>query len=156
MTSQFSVLAAYICLYNRYVMNLRMWWRKGASWSITMAVTSSPRDGSIVWLFFRQRTLSCTTGWVKGNYFFHLSCFLSAFSITSSFPKTLLLWRSRGYTGSKLSNNMECEIFQVLLEEAKESYSEETVVAMRSDTVEDIDHNVAALGDWVRQWHPTN
>lgn len=51
---------------------------------------------------------------------------------------------------------MECEIFQVLLEEAKESYSEETVVAISSDTVEDIDHNVAALGDWVRQWHPTN
>lgn len=27
---------------------------------------------------------------------------------------------TRGYTGSKLSNNIECEIFQVLLEEAKE------------------------------------
>ncbi|PHT53706.1 hypothetical protein CQW23_08168 [Capsicum baccatum] len=31
----------------------------------------------------------------------------------------------RGYTGQKLTNNIECEIFQILLEEAKESYPEE-------------------------------
>ncbi|KAI4305847.1 hypothetical protein L6164_029186 [Bauhinia variegata] len=49
----------------------------------------------------------------------------------------------RGYTESKLSNNVECEIFQVLLEEAKESYPEDRVVALKSDTIEDISRNVS-------------
>ncbi|KAL2488866.1 Adenylate kinase isoenzyme 6-like protein [Forsythia ovata] len=58
----------------------------------------------------------------------------------------------RGYTGQKLTNNIECEIFQVLLEEAKESYPEEIVVAVRSNTIDDINRNVATLTDWVRSW----
>jgi len=59
---------------------------------------------------------------------------------------------NRGYKESKLSNNIECEIFQVLLEEAKESYSEEKVIALKSDNIEDISRNVATLTDWVRNW----
>ncbi|KAG5127743.1 hypothetical protein AAZX31_10G177200 [Glycine max] len=55
----------------------------------------------------------------------------------------------RGYKDSKLSNNIECEIFQVLL---KESYSEEKVIAMKSDNIEDISRNDATLTDWVRNW----
>ncbi|KAL9228166.1 hypothetical protein vseg_003776 [Gypsophila vaccaria] len=58
----------------------------------------------------------------------------------------------RGYTGSKLSNNIECEIFQVLLEEAKESYRDDIVVAMKSDTVDDITRNVEELTNWVSSW----
>ncbi|KAL2488856.1 Adenylate kinase isoenzyme 6-like protein [Forsythia ovata] len=49
-----------------------------------------------------------------------------------------------------LTNNIECEIFQVLLEEAKESYPEEIVVAVSSNTIDDIDRNVATLTDWNR------
>ncbi|XP_052184408.1 adenylate kinase isoenzyme 6 homolog isoform X2 [Diospyros lotus] len=60
----------------------------------------------------------------------------------------------RGYTGAKLTNNMECEIFQVLLEEAKNSYSEDIVVPLRSDTIDDMDRNVATLTDWARNWQP--
>ncbi|GLT56253.1 hypothetical protein SLA2020_293100 [Shorea laevis] len=60
----------------------------------------------------------------------------------------------RGYEGSKLSNNIECEIFQVLLEEARESYPENIVMAMKSDKVDDISRNVSTLTDWVRNWHP--
>lgn len=60
----------------------------------------------------------------------------------------------RGYTESKLSNNIECEIFQVLLEEAKESYPEDRVIALRSDTVEDMNINIATLTEWVGNWHP--
>ncbi|CAK8538568.1 unnamed protein product [Lathyrus sativus] len=58
----------------------------------------------------------------------------------------------RGYKESKLSNNVESEIFQVLLEEAKESYAEDKVIALKSNTIEDIDSNVATLTDWVRNW----
>ncbi|XP_010270317.1 PREDICTED: adenylate kinase isoenzyme 6 homolog [Nelumbo nucifera] len=60
---------------------------------------------------------------------------------------------NRGYMGSKLTNNIECENFQVLLEEAKASYPEEIVVAMQSNCVDDISNNVATLTDWVRSWH---
>ncbi|GER51096.1 adenylate kinase isoenzyme 6 homolog [Striga asiatica] len=58
----------------------------------------------------------------------------------------------RGYTGKKLSNNIECEIFQVLFEEAKESYPEDIVQALRSDCIDDIDKNVSRITDWVRSW----
>lgn len=61
------------------------------------------------------------------------------------------LW-CRGYDGAKLSNNIECEIFQILLEEAKENYEENIVVAVRSDTVEDVARNVETLSNWVKNW----
>ncbi|XP_010269094.1 PREDICTED: adenylate kinase isoenzyme 6 homolog isoform X2 [Nelumbo nucifera] len=63
---------------------------------------------------------------------------------------------NRGYMGRKLTNNIECEIFQVLLEEAKESYQEDIVVAMQSNCVDDISNNVATLTDWVRSWQPAS
>lgn len=62
----------------------------------------------------------------------------------------------RGYSEAKLSNNIECEIFQMLLEEAKESYNEEIVLPLKSNNIEDITENVATLTDWVNNWHPTS
>ncbi|KAK8952527.1 hypothetical protein KSP39_PZI004839 [Platanthera zijinensis] len=61
---------------------------------------------------------------------------------------------SRGYMGPKLTNNIECEIFQVLLEEAMSSYPEDVVVATRSNCIEDISRNVAMLTEWVNDWKP--
>ncbi|KAF9587118.1 hypothetical protein IFM89_039661 [Coptis chinensis] len=63
---------------------------------------------------------------------------------------------NRGYMGTKLSNNIECEIFQVLLEEAKTSYPEEIVIALQSDSVDDISRNVGMLTDWLRNWQPAS
>lgn len=65
-----------------------------------------------------------------------------------------IVFLNRGYTGSKLSNNIECEIFQVLLEEAKESYREDIVVALKNDTVDEMNTNVATLANWTRSWSP--
>lgn len=67
-----------------------------------------------------------------------------------------LLECPRGYTGQKLTNNIECEIFQVLLEEAKDSYPEDTVVALRSDSVEDISKNVEMMSNWIGSWNPVS
>uniref|UniRef100_A0A0A9HAQ4 Adenylate kinase isoenzyme, putative n=1 Tax=Arundo donax TaxID=35708 RepID=A0A0A9HAQ4_ARUDO len=61
---------------------------------------------------------------------------------------------SRGYMGAKLTNNIECEIFQVLLEEARESYKEDIVMPLRSDNVEDISRNVGTLTEWINNWRP--
>ncbi|XP_057956600.1 adenylate kinase isoenzyme 6 homolog [Malania oleifera] len=62
--------------------------------------------------------------------------------------------KNRGYEEAKLMNNIECEIFQVLLEEAQGSYPEDVVMALKSDSTDDLARNVEALTDWVRSWCP--
>merc|ERR1712025_957112 len=59
---------------------------------------------------------------------------------------------SRGYTGKKLEENIQCEIFQTVLEEAKESYREEVVVELPSNTEEDLASNLSRVESWVAQW----
>lgn len=61
---------------------------------------------------------------------------------------------SRGYMGAKLSNNIDCEIFQVLLEEAKASYPEDIVMALQSDSIEDLSRNLGILSQWINNWRP--
>ncbi|KAF3660527.1 Adenylate kinase isoenzyme 6 -like protein [Capsicum annuum] len=60
----------------------------------------------------------------------------------------------RGYSDQKLASNTECEMFQVLLEEAKENYPEDIVVILRSDSLEDITKNVEKLTCWISNWSP--
>lgn len=55
---------------------------------------------------------------------------------------------NRGYMGQKLQSNMECEIFQVLLEEAEENYSHDIVMPLTSNTIEDMSNNVEVLKGW--------
>eukprot|EP00004_Rigifila_ramosa_P019860 TRINITY_DN5105_c0_g1_i2.p1 TRINITY_DN5105_c0_g1~~TRINITY_DN5105_c0_g1_i2.p1 ORF type:complete len:190 (-),score=28.65 TRINITY_DN5105_c0_g1_i2:28-597(-) len=58
---------------------------------------------------------------------------------------------SRGYAAPKVQENVECEIMQVILDEARESYREEIVIELPSNTVEDMESNIARLCTWVRQ-----
>ncbi|KAF2811199.1 P-loop containing nucleoside triphosphate hydrolase protein [Mytilinidion resinicola] len=59
---------------------------------------------------------------------------------------------ARGYKGKKLEENMDAEIMQVLLEEARESYEKEIVVELRSDTAEEVEGNVERIEAWITQW----
>lgn len=59
---------------------------------------------------------------------------------------------ARGYSEKKRKNNIECEIFQVILEEARSSYREDIVVAMQSDSIEDITKNVSEISEWLRNF----
>lgn len=61
---------------------------------------------------------------------------------------------NRGYMGQKLQNNMECEIFQVLREEAEESYAHDIIMTMTSNTIEDLSNNVEVLKAWIATWRP--
>jgi hypothetical protein len=61
----------------------------------------------------------------------------------------------RGYMGCKLQNNMECEIFQVLLEDAYEFYNLDIVQALLSNTIEDMSNNVEILSGLIRAWATT-
>lgn len=63
---------------------------------------------------------------------------------------------SRGYNERKRSENMECEIMQVVLDEARESYEAEIVHEIQSNTLEDMDSNVDLVQRWTKQWIKDN
>ena len=60
--------------------------------------------------------------------------------------------KGRGYSGKKLQDNIECEIFQTVLDEAKESYSEEIVHELPSNNEKDLTQNVDRILSWISQW----
>ena len=41
---------------------------------------------------------------------------------------------------------------QVLIDEARESYKEEIIRELQSDTIEQMQQNVAMICDWIRSW----
>lgn len=45
---------------------------------------------------------------------------------------------------------------EVLLEEARDSYDEEIVVELKSNTTEELEENVARIQAWLRQWKEDN
>ena len=59
---------------------------------------------------------------------------------------------ARGYSGKKLDENMDAEIMQILLEEAKEGYDEEIVVELYSEVAEDVEQNVERVEQWIEAW----
>ena len=58
----------------------------------------------------------------------------------------------RGYSGKKLSDNIQCEIFQTILEEARENYSDNRVHELTSNLPEDLERNVDAVCQYVMDW----
>jgi len=62
----------------------------------------------------------------------------------------------RGYSENKRSENIECEIMQVALEEARESYEKEIIHEVPSNTLEDIESNVDRVEQWCEQWVSDN
>ncbi|XP_076303027.1 adenylate kinase isoenzyme 6-like [Lasioglossum baleicum] len=60
--------------------------------------------------------------------------------------------RERGYTGKKLEDNIDCEIFQTILEEAKLAYKEEIVHELTSNNPNQITENVNRICQWIEQW----
>lgn len=62
----------------------------------------------------------------------------------------------RGYSDKKRSENLEAEIMQVVLDEARESYDVEIVHEVPSNTVEEMESNVERCKLWVGQWIANN
>lgn len=60
--------------------------------------------------------------------------------------------KKRKYSELKLKENIECEIMQVVLEEAKDSYSADIVVALESNTAEDSNGNLTRITQWINNW----
>ena len=53
-------------------------------------------------------------------------------------PPIVSLHHRRAYSEKKLSDNVEAEIMQVILDEAREAYREEIVIELPSNTIEDV------------------
>ena len=59
---------------------------------------------------------------------------------------------NRGYNEKILKDNVQCEIFQVLHEEALASYKEEIVQQLLSNKPEDLEDNINQIVKWIEQW----
>lgn len=62
----------------------------------------------------------------------------------------------RGYAQKKLTENVDAEIMQVVLDEVKEAYREEVVVELRSESIEDLESNIQRAVQWINQWCTSN
>jgi len=58
----------------------------------------------------------------------------------------------RGYLQKKITENIDCEIFQVILEEARESYPNEIVIELQSNTIQDMESNASRIEQWVNDF----
>lgn len=56
----------------------------------------------------------------------------------------------------KIENNMDAEIMQVILDEAREAYDEEIVIELTSNTVEEMETNVERIAQWTQNWIQDN
>ena len=57
----------------------------------------------------------------------------------------------RGYLEKKVKENVECEIFQTILEEAKDSYKPEIVHELPSNTPEEMEENLEKITQWLNE-----
>ncbi|KAG6081920.1 hypothetical protein E4U15_002695 [Claviceps sp. LM218 group G6] len=60
------------------------------------------------------------------------------------------------YAEAKLQENLDSEIMEVLLQEAREAFIEEIVIELKSNTSDDMDSNIDRIETWVKQWKQDN
>jgi len=58
----------------------------------------------------------------------------------------------RGYAAEKVRENLTCEITDLLLQEAKESYAHEIVVELQNNDTHDFDSNMSRILQWYDTW----
>ena len=72
--------------------------------------------------------------------------------VSPSLLLLLLFPLIRGYNQDKITNNVQCEIFQTILEEARESYSPDIVSELTSNVPEDMERNVDLICQFIADW----
>lgn len=58
----------------------------------------------------------------------------------------------RGYNSKKIQNNVEYEIFQMALDEAKSSYKPNIVFEFRGETEEQLEENLEKVGEFLKNY----
>lgn len=64
--------------------------------------------------------------------------------------------KARDYPEQKLQENIDSEIMEVLLKEARDSYDAGIVVELQSNDSEDMESNVERIEEWVKSWKLNN
>lgn len=78
-------------------------------------------------------------------------------NLETSFNKDIICFKNfRGYTGKKLEDNIQCEIFETLLEEAQSSYKPEIVTELQNNSEEDLHKNIDTVVEWIERWKEEN
>jgi adenylate kinase len=62
----------------------------------------------------------------------------------------------RDYPEAKLQENLDSEIMEVLLQEARDSYDEEIIVELTSNTSDDMESNIERIETWIGLWKTNN
>ena len=60
--------------------------------------------------------------------------------------------KARNYPEQKLQENLDSEIMEVPLHEAREAYNGELVVELWSDDTDDIEGNLGRIETWIKDW----
>ncbi|KAG6001073.1 hypothetical protein E4U21_004700 [Claviceps maximensis] len=58
----------------------------------------------------------------------------------------------RNYAEAKLQENLDSEIMEVLLQEAREAFDEEIIIELRSNTSDEMESNVERIETWIKRW----
>jgi adenylate kinase len=62
----------------------------------------------------------------------------------------------RGYSEKKRNENIECEIMQVVLDEARASYDNAIISELQSNTIDELENNVERVNMWYENWKASN
>lgn len=65
--------------------------------------------------------------------------------------------KKRDYSDVKIQENLDCEIMEVVAQEARDLYVPDIVIELTSNTADEMDDNCDRIGQWVQQWiadHP--
>lgn len=60
--------------------------------------------------------------------------------------------KSRNYSERKLQENLDAEIMEVLLNEARDAFDAEMVIELLSNTTGDMEGNASRIELWMQQW----
>ena len=58
----------------------------------------------------------------------------------------------RNYNIRKIQENVQCEIFQTILDEAKDSYRNDIVFELTSNSPDDLHENLQKIEFWINNW----
>jgi adenylate kinase len=62
----------------------------------------------------------------------------------------------RNYPEAKLQENLDAEIMEVLIEEAREAFDEQIVIELHSNTSEEMEGNQERIEQWIKNWKVNN
>ena len=119
-----------------------------------MDVTFFLSDGLMQYLSYELPTQSYLIDYLKGKNEFLFYCKLIKF--IKIIKVNILYFVLRGYHGKKLEDNIDCEIFGTIFEEAIDSYKKDLVFELSSNDPDEMEKNVDNIVQWILNWKEKN